>query len=100
MIKRYSATAVFLAFFFLTAHSQISPYQYTQQKKTVTSKAAVVSAHPLASNAGLQMIKQGGNAIDAVIATQLALAVVYPGAGNIGGGGFLVAHLKNGKNIS
>ena len=52
------------------------------------------------ANAGLQMIKQGGNAIDAVIATQLALAVVYPGAGNIGGGGFMVAHLKNGKNIA
>jgi gamma-glutamyltranspeptidase/glutathione hydrolase len=100
MVKSYLSTAVFLIFSFFTAHSQVGPYKYSQQKKTVTSKAAVVSAHPLASNAGLQMIKQGGNAIDAVIATQLALAVVYPGAGNIGGGGFLVAHLKNGKNIS
>ncbi|MEP6711422.1 MAG: gamma-glutamyltransferase [Ferruginibacter sp.] len=84
----------------LAVVAQLNPYHYTQQKKTVTGKAAVVSAHPLASNAGLQMLKQGGNAVDAVIATQLALAVVYPGAGNIGGGGFMVAHLKNGKNIA
>ena len=73
---------------------------YTVQKNINCSKGAVVSAHPLASMAGLSMLKKGGNAIDAAIATQLALAVVYPGAGNIGGGGFIVAHLKNGNNIT
>jgi len=73
---------------------------YVVQKKINCSKGAVVSAHPLASMVGLSILKKGGNAIDAAIATQLALAVVYPGAGNIGGGGFMVAHLKNGKNIT
>lgn len=73
---------------------------YTVQKKTDCSKGAVVSAHPLASQVGLSILKKGGNAIDAAIATQLALAVVYPGAGNIGGGGFMVAHLKSGNNIT
>ncbi len=73
---------------------------YSIQKQITCTKGAVVSAHPLASMVGLDILKQGGNAFDAAIATQLALAVVYPGAGNIGGGGFLLAHLKSGENIS
>jgi gamma-glutamyltranspeptidase / glutathione hydrolase len=79
---------------------KIDAINYTIQKKITCNNGAVVSAHPLASKAGLSMLQKGGNAIDAAIATQLALAVVYPNAGNIGGGGFLVAHLKNGKNIT
>ncbi|MGB8194508.1 MAG: gamma-glutamyltransferase [Chitinophagaceae bacterium] len=77
-----------------------SAYSYSIQKKTETRNGAVVSAHPLASKAGLDVLKQGGNAIDAAIATQLALAVVYPGAGNLGGGGFMVARLQNGQVVS
>ncbi len=74
--------------------------KYDIQKTISCANGAVVSAHPLASQVGLQILKQGGNAFDAAIATQLTLAVVYPGAGNIGGGGFMVAHLKDGRNIS
>ena len=83
-----------------TQAQTINGKSYTIQKKISCSKGAVVSAHPLASLVGVVILKKGGNAIDAAIATQLALAVVYPGAGNIGGGGFMVAHLKDGKNIS
>ena len=57
----------------------------------------VVSAHPLASKVGLEIIRKGGNAADAVVAVQMALAVVYPSAGNIGGGGFLVYRKSNGE---
>jgi gamma-glutamyltranspeptidase/glutathione hydrolase len=78
----------------------IDPYKYTINKKVIAKNAAVVSAHPLASKIGVEIMKQGGNAIDAAIATQLALAVVYPNAGNIGGGGFLVARLANGETVA
>lgn len=57
----------------------------------------VVSAHPEASKVGVDILKKGGNAIDASIAVQFALAVVYPNAGNIGGGGFLVYRDAKGK---
>jgi len=76
------------------------PYHYTIQKRTECTQGAVVSAHPLASRVGLAILKQGGNAVDAAIATQFALAVVYPGAGNLGGGGFMVACLSGGKKIA
>jgi len=58
----------------------------------------VVSAKVEASNAGVEILKIGGNAFDAMIATDLALSVVYPNAGNLGGGGFMVYRLSNGEN--
>ncbi|MFV0605678.1 MAG: gamma-glutamyltransferase [Niabella sp.] len=80
--------------------SNINPFNYTITKKVEVANGAVVSAHPLASMAGIEILKMGGNAIDAAIATQWVLAVVYPGAGNIGGGGFMVAHLKNNRQLA
>ena len=70
----------------------------TGQKKGVLAKhAMVVSAKREASEIGLAILKKGGNAFDAMVATELALAVAYPNAGNIGGGGFMVYRLANGE---
>ena len=89
-------------FFFNCANAQLGfdPFHYSINKKVNCGKGAVVSAHPLASKVGVAILKKGGNAMDAAIATQLALAVVYPQAGNLGGGGFLVGRLSNGQNIA
>ncbi len=74
---------------------------FAQEGNPVYAKnAMVVSASTLASNVGLDILKKGGNAIDAAVATGFALAVTYPAAGNIGGGGFMVIHLADGKNTS
>jgi len=66
-------------------------------KGLITEKAMVVSAKKEASKVGSDILQKGGNAYDAMIATHFALAVVYPVAGNIGGGGFMVYRDKNGK---
>ena len=66
-------------------------------KGLITEKAMVVSAKKEASIVGSDILQKGGNAYDAMIATHFALAVVYPVAGNIGGGGFMVYRDKNGK---
>jgi len=78
----------------------INPYSYSSSKTVIAKNGAVASAHPLASKVGVEIMKRGGNAIDAAIAMQFALAVVYPNAGNLGGGGFMVARLASGETVS
>ncbi len=66
----------------------------------VTDSAMVVSAHPLATKVGVEILQKGGNAVDASIAVQFALTVAFPEAGNIGGGGFMLLRTKDGKVVS
>ena len=77
----------------------LSIFSFAQQNPTglVTSKAMVVSARAEASKIGADIMNRGGNAFDAMVGTELALAVAFPFAGNIGGGGFMVYRKANGE---
>ncbi len=81
---------VFLSFF------NCKEEQKPTKEGLIADKAMIVSARAEASKIGVEILKKGGNAFDAMIATDLALAVCYPYAGNIGGGGFMVYRLENG----
>jgi len=82
-----------LLFICLNIFSQTS----TTTKGLVVDKAMVVSAREEASKIGAEIMQKGGNAFDAMVATELALAVAYPYAGNLGGGGFMVFRKANGE---
>ncbi len=91
-MKKYTGRFLFLLL--------LVSFSYSQNTAYTAKNGMVVSASQLASQVGVEIMKSGGNAIDAAVATGFALAVTYPQAGNIGGGGFLVAHLADGRDIS
>lgn len=81
----------------LTFFLVVSPTSRGGEKTTEFKNGVVVSVSAPASEVGLAVLKQGGNAIDATVATAFALAVSHPAAGNIGGGGFMVVHSPRGS---
>lgn len=93
-MKKIECKNIFRAIVFLCL------IQYSHAKPEYAKNGMVVSSSRLASEAGVNILRKGGNAIDAAVATGFALAVTYPQAGNIGGGGFLVAHMAYGESFS
>lgn len=98
---KIGVTLLLISGFFLSqwscrqADEKVPTYDIVQSMEA--DSAAVAAEHPLAAEVGVEILAQGGNAMDAAIAAQFALAVVHPRAGNIGGGGFMVIRLSGGE---
>ncbi|OAV45641.1 gamma-glutamyltransferase [Lewinella sp. 4G2] len=86
-----------LSTLFLACQREAPTLDYTAEKTATYPTAGIVGPHPLATEVGLDVLKAGGNATDAAVAMQFAMAVVYPRAGNLGGGGFLVYRSAKGE---
>ncbi len=96
-MKKTLILLLFIASFSACKQAPTKPKVDESKRGLIVDNAMVVSARAEASKIGTEILKKGGNAFDAMMATELALAVAYPSAGNIGGGGFMVYRDKDGN---
>jgi len=97
-MNKFSVILFFLVAFTSCAPAPEKGKQYFKEGRSIIADSGmVVSAHPQSSRIGAAILRKGGNAIDAAVATEFALAVCFPEAGNIGGGGFMLIRTSDGK---
>ena len=82
------------------ARGNFTPIPLAQVRPVIATGGMVVAQESRAAKIGADVLAHGGNAVDAAVATGFAMAVTYPRAGNIGGGGFMVVHLADGRNVA
>src|SRR6478752_4668406 len=102
--RRVAATILFTFACGTTAFAQerrvYAPPDLSTVRAITAEHGLVVAQEKIAAQIGADILRQGGNAVDAAVATGFALAVTYPRAGNIGGGGFMVIHLTQGRDTT
>jgi gamma-glutamyltranspeptidase/glutathione hydrolase len=93
-----TGSSLFLSTYFTGQEGSTQGLAYKEEQPVRALHGMVVSVHHLASDAGVEVLREDGNAVDAAVATGFALAVVHPAAGNLGGGGFLLLRTRDGKS--
>ncbi len=97
LLAALSGSSFFVSTYF-TGQEGSHVLAYRDEQPLRASHGMVVTEHHLASDAGLEVLEEGGNAVDAAVATGFALSVVLPSAGNLGGGGFLLLRMHDGRS--